>query len=167
LTVEETAERLGRSIHAVRRMCRLLQLPAKREHSQQPRSRWLINRDALERRLQVQAVKDRLDARGVVMACADGEFREALERRHPGMGLAEGHRVLVERYELLNQLAAEVAHPELAERFAALDAAERAEREAEAIEAEARELADRVRHAERVRRRAAELLAAEDAEQEH
>ena len=161
LTVRQTAERLSLSEETVRRMIRNYELPASREHPG-ARAPWLINALVLERRLEADARRKRLEGMGggygpagtEAAVAAAGEFNgwtpeqhaEALERLHER----------ARQQELLDRVQREMS-TDLRRQFEELD-------EDIAIERTAQEIARRVRREERVRKRAAQILAADDDE---
>jgi excisionase family DNA binding protein len=174
LTVRETAERLNLSEESVRRMIRTFQLPASRA-SGGARAPWVINAAALERQLEVDAHRRRVHEAGIVVGRVQeaggnavvgrgDDFAEELEQRYPdvrvgspdGPTLAEYARATAARHELFDRIEREMAaDPSVRQQLERLDEAER-------FEAEAQELARRVRRAERLRDRALEILDEDD-----
>jgi hypothetical protein len=164
LTVADVAEMLGTSTETIRRMIKAGELPASRA-SNAPRAAWLI--DAVEFQRQREADAERAAIRqrlgGVVTGRGD-EFVENLEQAYPGVTvgspegptLAEHVRATIARHDLFDRIERDMyADPAIRERFETLDDAER-------FEEEARELARRIRRAERLRDRAIEILEEED-----
>ena len=161
LTVRETAEILGTSEEMVRRKIRAYELPASRLNYA-PRSPWMINAAALQRRLEIDAHGKRVYDIGIVVGHSIDEFAEKLEQRHPdvrvgspdGPTLAEHARATAARHELFTQIEREEG-AEIRKRFEQLDEEQR-------FEEEAREYARRIRRAERLRDRALEILDEDD-----
>jgi Helix-turn-helix domain len=183
LTVRETAARLNRSEEMVRRMIRAGELPASRL-SAAAKAPWMIDADELERQLKVHAertaVRMRLDRAGVtvgrsvdsppqgggVVIGRGEDFYAEIERAYPGVKvggpegppLADYLRQRDSRAELFDRIEREMyADPAVRQRFEKLDEEAR-------FEEEARELARRIRRAERLRERALEILDEDEAD---
>jgi predicted DNA-binding transcriptional regulator AlpA len=161
LTVAETAERLGVSEPAVRRMIKAYKLPASRATSAK-RSPWMINAPALERQIEIDEHKKRMQESGIVVGY--GDFADNLEKRYPDTRvdlpdqptLAEHARMTAARQELFNRVEREMyADPGVRQQLERLDDEDR-------FEKEARELASRVQRADRLRQRAQQILDEED-----
>jgi hypothetical protein len=165
LTVAEVAEILGTSTETVRRKIKALELPASRA-SDAPRAPWLIDAPEFERQRKADAERAaaRRRLKGVVTAYGDDEFIEKLKQQYPdhrvsspdGPTLAEHAQATIARHNLFERIERDMyADPEIRERLKALDEEQR-------FEEEARELARRIRRAEKLRDRACEILDEED-----
>jgi hypothetical protein len=163
LTVAETAERLGCSEPAVRRMIQSHKLPASRATTAK-RAPWMINAVALERQLDAEAQRAAVRERLAGAVVGYGDFADKLEEAYPDTKvgspewptLAEHARATIARHELFERVEREMyADPGVRQQLERLDEEER-------VEAEARELAQRIRRAERIRERALEILNEED-----
>jgi excisionase family DNA binding protein len=165
LTVAEVAAVLGVSTETVRGKIKAGELPASRA-SNAPRAAWLIDAAEFERQREAEAeraaVRQRLG--GVVSSYGDDEFIEKLKARYPdatvdsphGPTLAEDLRARIDRRDLFERVEADMyADPGLRQQLEQLDDAER-------FEEEARELARRIRRAEKLRDRAIEILEEDD-----
>jgi hypothetical protein len=162
LTVRETAKRLNTSEEMVRRKIRAFELPASRL-TDAARAPWMIDARALEQQLQADAqlAEHRESMAGVVVGRSDEggpldeAFRAEVERLH-GKPVAAGLKQVMDRSDLFARVERDMyADPSLRMRFEQLDEEQR-------FEEEARELARRVRRAERLRDRALEILEEED-----
>ena len=164
LTVADVAAILGTSTETIRRMIKAGELPASRA-SNAPRAAWLIHAAEFERQREADAERAAIRQRlgGVVTGRGD-EFVEKLEQQYPdltvgnpeGPTLAEHARATSARHDLFERLESEMAaDPGLRQRLENLDEEQR-------FEEEARELAHRIRRAERLRDRAIEILEEED-----
>jgi excisionase family DNA binding protein len=164
LTVSEVAAMLGTSTETIRRMIKAGELPASRA-SNAKRAAWLINAAAFERQRTADAeraaVRQRLG--GVVVGRGE-EFTERLGKAYPGVtvgspqgpSLADHARAIAARHDLFDRVEREMAaDPSIRQQLEQLEEEER-------FEAEAQELARRVRRAERLRDRALEILEEDD-----
>jgi hypothetical protein len=164
LTVGDVAAILGTSTETVRRKIKAGELPASRA-SDAPHASWLIDAAEWERQREADieraAIRQRLS--GAVTGYGD-EFFEKLKERYPdvtvgspdGPTLAEHARATIARHDLFERVERDMyADPGVRQQLERLDDAER-------FEEEARELARRVRRAERLRERALEILEDED-----
>jgi excisionase family DNA binding protein len=165
LTVADVAEILGTSTQTVRRMIKAGELPASRA-SAAPRASWLIDAAEFERQREADAERAAIRQRlgGVVSSYGDDEFIEKLRARYPdvtvggpdGPGLAQDLRARIDRRDLLERVERDMyADPAIRQQLEQLDDNER-------FEQEARELARRIRRAEKLRDRAIEILSEED-----
>ena len=161
ITVPEAAERLGTSEEMVRRYIRQGRLFAKRS-GRGVHSPWLVDAHQVAADAVSGEIKTRLARAGVVTGRggtpeADAAFREDVRKVH-GDDTADAAGVAMDRVALIEQAAAAVEsqRAELWPQFHELD-------EAEQIELAAREIADRVLRAERIRQRVREIV--EDDEQ--
>jgi hypothetical protein len=160
LTVSQVAEVLGTSTETVRRMIKAGELPASRA-SEAKRAPWLIHGPTWEHQREADieraAIRQRLA--GVVTGYGE-DFARKVEAEYPdarvgspgGPTLAEHTRAYLARQELFGQIQRDMrADPALRQRFEQLDENER-------FEAEARELARRVRRERQLWDRALEIL---------
>jgi hypothetical protein len=160
LTVRETAARLNTSEEMVRRKIRASELPASRL-TDAARAPWMINAATLERQLEVEAHRKRVQEAGIVVGRGDegGPHDQALIGEVAaihGSDTAEALHKVMNRHNLFDRIERDMyADPAIRERFETLDDDER-------FEEEARELARRIRRAERLRDRALEILGEED-----
>ena len=161
LTVSEVAEIEGVSTETVRRGIKAYKYPASRA-SDAPRAPWLINAAAYERRRKADAeraaTRERLAGMGggfgpegrkaaVDAAAAHNEWTdEQRDAEDARLKQRDKHEALLAHAE-----REMYADPAVRQRLEQLDADER-------IEAEARELAARIRRAERIRERALDIL---------
>jgi Helix-turn-helix domain len=164
LTVAEVAAMLGTSTETIRRRITVGELPASRA-STAPHAAWLIDAAEFERQREADAERAAIRRRlgGVVVGRGD-EFAKKPAQHCPdarvgspeGPTLADHTRAMIARHETFERLQRDMAaDPGLREQFEALDEANR-------FEAEARELARRVRRSERLRDRVWEILDEED-----
>jgi excisionase family DNA binding protein len=162
LTVSQVAEAMDTSTETVRRLIKAGKLPAARAGAL-PRSPWLINVPAWERQKRRDEIRARHLQRmaGVVVGYSDGggpadeAFVEDVERKH-GPDTAESVKRVMDRGGLFDRLEREMAaDPSVQEQLERLNEVDREE-------AEAQELARRTRRAERIRKRAEEILEDDD-----
>jgi excisionase family DNA binding protein len=157
LTVREAAELMGRTEETVRRQIRDGSLPAVRVGTG-PKAPWGVPGPYLERRLSVDAHKERMrksyEAGGVVGR--GEEFLEDLEASPNSPDVKQAVRETHSHRELFDYLEREMREdPAVRQRLETLDEEER-------IEVAAQELARRVREHERIQRRALEILEEDD-----
>lgn len=155
LTVAEVAAELGVKTGTVAKMCSDGRLWGSKEDPAREKSPWRVHRSHLDRYIARRDFERR--TRGIVAAYRDDEFDAEMERVH-GQEKAAQVRKIRQQHELLEMAAREVnADADLRREFERLD-------EDEIIERTAQEIAGRVRRQERVRNRAAQILAADDDE---
>jgi hypothetical protein len=160
LTVGEVAAILGVTTETVRNKIKRGELPASRA-SNAPHAAFLIDAAEFERQravdVELAAVRQRLA--GVVTGRGE-EFIQQLEQQYPGVTvgapdgptLAEHVRATINRHELFERIQSEMAaDPGVQSRLRELDEAER-------FEAEAQEIARRIRRDEELLKRAREIL---------
>lgn len=144
------AEHLGVSVRTVHNLRRRFELHGEQEGTGTT-SPWYFDRREVE-----QLAEDRDHERRTRESVVGyGDFDQQVEVRH-GRPAMEQLRKIRERHELLQRVADEVrGDADLRRAFETLD-------DDEIIERAAHEIAGRVRREERIRRRAAEILAADD-----
>ncbi len=157
LTVAEVAAELGVKTGTVAKMCSDGRLWGSKEDPAREKSPWRVHRSHLDRYIARRDFERR--TRGIVAAYrgpdGDAEFDAAMENTH-GRDAMQQVRALRERHDLLQEAARAVsADADLKRAFEALD-------EDEIIERTAHEIAGRVRRQERIRNRAAQILAGDD-----
>lgn len=159
LGLQETADITGLTVDSVRRHCRSGRLPGVKVAAGTPKPQWRIVKSALERRMHVEAHKARVREAGIVVGYErdNDAFDRQMEEVH-GRDAMEQIRAIRQRQEDVRAAARAVSDdPDLRRAFEKLDEDERIERAAQ-------EIAGRVRREERIRRRAAQILAADDAD---
>jgi hypothetical protein len=159
LTVAEVAAILDVTPETVRQKIKAGEFPAVRRASNAPHAAFLIDAAEWERQrardVELAAARKRLGGRGVVTGYDAAEVVEQVREIH-GPETADSLRATINRHELFERLQAEMADdPEFQRRLEELDEDER-------IEHAAQELAARARIADRVRKRAQEILDEDD-----
>lgn len=150
LSVDEVARRTGEHPETIRRKIRAHEIFAVKV-GEGPRAPWGVTEPDVDRYIASRDHARRMRESGVIVGRGD-EFRERVAASDHPPATKSALLVAVDRRELFDRAEREMhADPTVRRRFEQLDADAR-------LEAEARELAARIRHAEQVRRRALAIL---------
>lgn len=157
IDVPMAAERLGTSEQMVRRFIREGRLYAERA-GRGARSPWRVDAAQVAREAELRSVKDRLGQAGVVTGRsgspdADDDFIAKMRSTH-GDEAAAALQEILDRHALVEATELSRLQAELGPKF----------NEEDAIEQAAQRLAAEHRRAERIRRRAQEIIEQEDAD---